>query len=87
MRGRCRESEPAEAPPHRAEIRFSLGVCRPLPASGAREAAPSSNRSKCPRRQNTETAEHLDLALKLSIVLDNFTHHFNDVLMTDEENQ
>jgi nitrite reductase/ring-hydroxylating ferredoxin subunit len=38
MRVRFRESELVESPPHRAEIRFSLGVCRPLPASGARNA-------------------------------------------------
>jgi hypothetical protein len=38
-------------------------------------------------QQVSETAEHLDITLKLSIVLDNFTRHFNDVLMTDEENQ
>jgi hypothetical protein len=38
MRGRFRESESAEAPPHQAEIRFSLRACRPLPASGARDA-------------------------------------------------
>ena len=45
MRGRFRESELAETPPHRAEFRFPLGVCRPLPASGAREAALLGNRS------------------------------------------
>ena len=49
MRGRFRESELVEAPPHRAEFSFSLGACRPLPATGAREAARLSNRSKCQR--------------------------------------
>jgi hypothetical protein len=39
MRGRFRESELVETPPHRAEIWFSLGACCPLPASGARDAA------------------------------------------------
>jgi hypothetical protein len=50
MRGRFRESELVEAPPHRAEIQFSLGACCPLPARGARKAAPLGNRSKCQRR-------------------------------------
>src|SRR5437879_914842 len=50
MRGRFRESEPVEAPPHRAEIRFSLGTFSPLFASGARNAAPLRSRSKCQRR-------------------------------------
>jgi hypothetical protein len=47
MRGRFRESELVEAPPHRAEIRFSLGARCPLPARGARKAVPLGNRSKC----------------------------------------
>ncbi len=38
MRGRFRESEPVETPPHRAEIWFSAVPCRPLPARGARSA-------------------------------------------------
>src|ERR1700730_9377025 len=38
MRGPSRESELVEAPPHRAEIRSSSVPCRPLPASGARNA-------------------------------------------------
>src|SRR5260370_37212312 len=42
MRGRFRESERVETPPHRAEFWFSLGACGPLPASGARKAAPSA---------------------------------------------
>jgi hypothetical protein len=46
MRGRFRESELVERPPHRAEIRFSSVPCCPLPASGAREAALLSIRSK-----------------------------------------
>src|SRR5260370_41239908 len=50
LRGRFRESELVEAPPHRAEIWFSLGARCPLPASGARKAAPLGNRSKCSRR-------------------------------------
>src|SRR5260370_3566673 len=49
-RGRGRESEPAETPPHRAEIGFSSVPCRPLPASGAREAALLGNGSKCQKR-------------------------------------
>src|ERR1700731_2420624 len=36
MRGRCRESEPVEAPPHRAELGFSFLPCCPLPAGGYR---------------------------------------------------
>jgi hypothetical protein len=51
MRGPRSESELVEAPPHRAEIRFSLGACCPLPARGARKASPLGNRSK-----NSETA-------------------------------
>jgi hypothetical protein len=39
MRGRRRESEPAETPPHRAEFRFSSLLLGPLPARGARSAA------------------------------------------------
>jgi hypothetical protein len=39
MRGRSRESEPVETPPHRAELWFSSVPCRPLPARGARSAA------------------------------------------------
>jgi hypothetical protein len=39
MRRPLRESELVEAPPHRAEIWFSLGACCPLPASAARDAA------------------------------------------------
>jgi hypothetical protein len=46
MRGRFRESELVEAPPHRAEIWFSLGACCPLPASGARSAGAPRSRSK-----------------------------------------
>ena len=38
MRGRFRESELVETPPHRAEFWFTLGACCPLPARGAREA-------------------------------------------------
>jgi hypothetical protein len=41
-----RESELVETPPHRAEIWFSSVPCGPLPASGARKAAPLRNRSK-----------------------------------------
>jgi len=37
MRGRSRESELVETPPHRAEFLFSALPCGPLPASGARE--------------------------------------------------
>src|ERR1700720_4158685 len=46
MRGRTRVSERVEAPPHRAEIGFSSLPCRPLPASGARNATPLRSRSK-----------------------------------------
>jgi hypothetical protein len=42
MRGRCRESELVEAPPHRAEFWFSLGGLGPLPARGARDASRSA---------------------------------------------
>jgi hypothetical protein len=42
MRGRFRESELVEAPPHQAEIWFALFARYPLPASGAREAARSA---------------------------------------------
>src|ERR1700730_12551544 len=41
MRGRSRESEPVETPPHQAEFWLSLVPCRPLPASGARKAVPA----------------------------------------------
>jgi len=47
-----RESELVEAPPHRAEIRFSLGARCPLPARGARKAVPLRN-----RRKSSETAQ------------------------------
>jgi hypothetical protein len=43
MRGRHRESELVEAPPHRAEIGFSSVPCGPLPARGARNAVPAAN--------------------------------------------
>jgi hypothetical protein len=49
MRGRFRESELVEAPPHQAEFWSSFLPCGPLPASGARCAAAPSNRSKCLR--------------------------------------
>jgi tripartite-type tricarboxylate transporter receptor subunit TctC len=39
MRGRFRESELVETPPHRAEFGIPLMPRRPLPASGARDAA------------------------------------------------
>jgi hypothetical protein len=55
MRGPLRESELVEAPPHRAEIGFSVGECCPLPASGARKAALLGDRSKC-RSHNTSMA-------------------------------
>jgi hypothetical protein len=38
MRGRSRESELVETPPHRAELWSSAMPCRPLPARGARNA-------------------------------------------------
>jgi hypothetical protein len=52
MRGPIRESELVEAPPHRAEFLFSVVPCRPLPASGAREAAQrgEGNCTAVPRR-------------------------------------
>ena len=53
MRGRLRESELVEVPPHRAEIRFSLGACCPLPARGARNATPLGNRSKYQKRHTS----------------------------------
>jgi hypothetical protein len=43
VRGPLRESEPAEAPPHQAEIGSSLtmrNTRNPLPASGARDSSP-----------------------------------------------
>jgi hypothetical protein len=50
MRGRSRESEPVETPPHRAEFWFPSVPGDPLPASGAREAALLGNRSKIQKR-------------------------------------
>jgi tripartite-type tricarboxylate transporter receptor subunit TctC len=44
MRGRSRESELVEAPPHRAEFWFSFLPWGPLPASGARCAGQSGAR-------------------------------------------
>jgi hypothetical protein len=51
MRGRFSESEPAETPPHQAELWFALGGFGPLHAIGAREAVPLSSRSKHQRPQ------------------------------------
>jgi glycerol-3-phosphate acyltransferase PlsY len=62
MRGRFRESELVETPPHRADIRFSLNARCPLPASGAREAAPLSNRRK---RTETTMPSSIDWPLAL----------------------
>jgi hypothetical protein len=53
VRGRFRESELVEAPPHRAEFWSSFLPCGPLPASGARCAATPGNRSK---RQSHDTS-------------------------------
>jgi hypothetical protein len=49
MRGPSRESERVETPPHRAEFLFSALPCRPLPASGAREAVRTPRRFDRPR--------------------------------------
>src|SRR5450631_3692824 len=45
MRGRHRESELVETPPHWAELGFSSVPCGPLPARGARSAAPRRGRN------------------------------------------
>src|ERR1700731_2103913 len=53
MRGRSRESELVETPPHRGRI-LVVGSSRcPLPASGAREATLLGIRSKCQKRRHT----------------------------------
>jgi hypothetical protein len=57
--GRFRESEPVETPPHQAEFWFSLGVCCPPPANGAREVALLGNRRKCQRRHTSKTVTRL----------------------------
>jgi tripartite-type tricarboxylate transporter receptor subunit TctC len=65
MRGRFRESELVEAPPHRAEFWFSRCGLGPLPASGARGAVVARVRRL--RRSQTGNAFAFAIAIVLAV--------------------
>ena len=70
MRGRFRESELVEAPPHQAEIWFSSVPCGPLPASGyrihtSRKATQIQWVSRCPLCEERRS-EHFSYLVEMT---------------------